>query len=327
MKRIVVLLTCIVLFSSCSFTKSSQGVKKSEYLLGTIVSITVYDFGEADETVFDDCFRIVSEYERIFSYYDEESELNILNKTAYKSPVQVSDEMFLIIDESLDYCEKTDGAFDIGIGKLIEVWDVAAAAATPPESNSLSEFIGFKGYEHIAVDEINRTISFNDERVAIHLGACAKGFVQDRVSEFLKENGVKSALLDFGGSVQTIGDKNGVLFSVGITDPLSDSDLAGIVKISDSVVVTSGDYRRFFDYNGKKYHHILDTSTGYPADSGINGVSILCDSSFTGDCLSTAAFVIGAAGSAELLNEENVGYVIITDESTITNGVNLENEK
>ncbi len=327
MKRVIALAVCILFFSSCTAFKNNQSVKKSEYLLGTIVSITVYDFGTADEKVLDDCFRIVSDYEQMFSYYDENSELFKLNKSAYNSPVPVSDELFRIIKDSLEYCRKTEGAFDIGLGKLIEVWDAATAVGIPPENGSISKFIDFKGHEHIFVNDADKTVCFDDERTAIHLGACAKGFVQDRVAEFLNENGVSSALLDFGGSVQAIGDKNGVPFLVGITDPLSDGELAGTVEISDSSVVTSGNYRRFFEYNGIIYHHILDSSTGYPSDSGINGVSILCDSSFKGDCLSTAAFVIGSTHCETMLQEEKVGYVIITDESTITNGVNLKNEE
>lgn len=295
-------------------------------MLGTFITLNFYD-SDVDEGIVDNCFEVVSQYEKMFSYYDSSSELYQLNQNAYKHPFKVSDEMYDIITESLYYCRKTDGAFDIGLGKVIEMWDDATENAIPPDETIVSPFVDFKGYEHIIVNETDKTVYFDDERVSIHLGACAKGFVQDKIVSFLKNSDVKSALLDFGGSIYALGTKDSKPFSIGITDPISESELAGTVQITDLSVVTSGNYRRFFEYNGVVYHHIIDSATAFPSQSDINGVSVICESAFKGDCLSTASFVLGSERAELLLSGENCGYVIITDESVRSNGVIFKNEK
>lgn len=326
MKRIAFFLTFIFVFCSCSLNSHERNIKRSEYMLGTFITLNIYD-SDVDEGIVDNCFELVSQYEKMFSYYDSSSELYQLNQNAYKHPFKVSDEMYDIIAESLYYCRKTDGAFDIGLGKVIEIWDAATESAIPPDDSLLSSFVGFRGYEHIVVDETDKTVYFTDKRVSVHLGACAKGFVQDKIVSFLKNSDVKSALLDFGGSIYALGTKDSKPFSIGITDPISESELAGTVQIADLSVVTSGNYRRFFEYNGVVYHHIIDSATAFPSQSDINGVSVICESAFKGDCLSTASFVLGAERAELLLSGENCGYVIITDESVRSNGVIFKNEK
>ena len=323
MKKTLSLLMCILFFSSCSASKNINNIKRSEYFLGTLISLTVFDYGLSEKTVIDDCFSLVSEYEHLFSYYDHTSELYHINQNANQHPVEVSNIMFDLISRSLEYCELTNGAFDIGLGKIIALWDEASTQELPPDKEDISLFAGFKGYEHIIIDNLNKTIYFDDERVSIHLGACAKGYVQDIIVNFLKDKGVKSALLDFGGSIYAIGCKNEKPFSIGITDPLSNGDIIGTVDISDMAVVTSGNYRRFFEYDGVIFHHIIDSRTAFPSDNGINSVSVFSDSAFMGDCLSTAAFVLGPEEAVVLLSSENTGYVIVTDDSVKVNGVIL----
>ena len=321
MKKIFLYFFCIILFSSCSFSSSTSVNQRSEYLFGTLISIKIYDFGGVEKNIIDECFGIIEEYEQIFSYSEPDSELSLLNSSAYNNPVEISEPLFSIIVDSLEYCRKTEGAFDIGLGKLIDLWDKAALDSKPPKDNEIFDYIGFRGYKHIVVDCEKNTIMFTDERVAVHLGACAKGYTEDRIVDFLKNSGVKSAVIDFGGSIAVIGDKNGSNFNIGITDPADENSLIGSIGVSDSCVVTSGDYRRYFVYNGIRYHHILDSETAFPADSDIKGVSVVCESAFEGDCLSTAAFVSGGNAGAQLIEESGCGYIIITDDSVNTSCV------
>lgn len=324
-KALTAVIAVLLLFlSACSGSENSVGVKKSEYLLGTLVSVTVYDFGSADESVINECFSFLSYYEHIFSYNDSQSELSYVNSNAFNSPVEVSEPLYELISDSMEYCKKTNGAFDIGLGKVIELWDEATVKGILPEKKKLSIFEGFKGYEHIVIDDENRTVSFTDKRTAIHLGACAKGYLEDLALEFLIERGVESVLLDFGGSILTYDKEHNKEFSVGITNPSSVSELAGIVDISDSAVVTSGDYYRYFEYEGTKYHHILDSATAMPAFNDVQSVTVVCDSAFVGDCLSTASFVVGSEKAISLLTAEKCGYIIITENSIIKNGVSFE---
>lgn len=324
MKRIILIFMCIILVSSCSVTGSSDFVQKSDYLLGTFISLKIYDSGPEYDEIIDDCFSIIAEYEQIFSFTDTDSELSVLNASAFNYPVPVSNKLFDVVSESLYYCDRTNGAFDIGLGRLISIWDNSFASSIPPETDEISDYIGFKGYKNIVIDADKKTIMYTDERVAIHLGACAKGYVEDRIAEYLKEKGVKSAVLDFGGSITVLGDKKGSPFNIGITDPYNENAIIGTIGVVDSCVVTSGDYRRFFVYDDVRYHHIIDSDTAYPSMSDINGVSVICESAFKGDCLSTAAFVLGSEAAASLLDDEGYGYVIITDGSVKISGVVLE---
>lgn len=297
-----------LLFCSCSL---SAPVRKSEYLLGTIVTITLYD-GNDREKLIDECFSIIRNIENKVSVSISDSDISLINNTAFGSEVKLNDELFSILSEAMEYCIISDGAFDIGLGRLIELWGIGTGNETVPDMNILEKFIGFKGYEHIILDDEKRTISFDDERTALNLGACAKGYAEDRVRDYLLDNKVTSAILDFGGSITVIGDKDGSGFNVGIASP-SEEGLNGVLSgMSDISAATSGDYQRFFTENGVTYHHILDSNTCFPACSGVRSVTVVTESAFKGDCLSTAAFVLGAEKGAELLRKENCGFVIIS---------------
>jgi len=321
MKRIISVFFCSLFICSCS-SFSSLPVKRQEYLLGTIISITVYDDIGNAEALIKDSFDLVRNLEQKVSHNDEKSELSYINHNAYKTPVHISKEMLDILDKSLEYCEKSDGAFDIGLGGLIELWGVGTENAHVPSEYEISEFIGFKAYKNIVIDKEEETVLFTDKRVKLNLGACAKGYAEDMVVDFLKEKGVKSALLNFGGSVSVIGTKpDGTDFTIGITDPHNEAEFIDKIKVSDISVVTSGNYQRFFTENNVRYHHIIDSMTGYPAENGINSVTIICDSAFKADCLSTAAFVLGVDKAEKLVLSENCDYVIYTNEVKRSDGV------
>ena len=308
-KAFALFMATALLFCSCSL---SAPVRKSEYLLGTIISITLYD-GEDREKLIEDSFSLVRNIEKKVSVNISDSDISIINNTAFNSEVKLDDELFSVLSEAMEYCVRTDGAFDIGLGKLIELWGIGTDKEAVPGMNSLKKFIGFKGYEHIILDDEKCTVRFVDERVALNLGACAKGYAEDKVREFLIENNVTSAILDFGGSITVIGDKNGSGFNIGVASP-SEEGLNGILsEMSDISAVTSGDYQRFFTANGVTYHHILDSSTGFPALSGVRSVTVVTESAFKGDCLSTAAFVLGQEEGERLLKDENCSFVIISD--------------
>lgn len=312
-KFILLLFLTAILFSSCS---SKTPIKKTDYLLGTIVSITIFE-GENSEKVIDECFKNIRELEKKVSSTDLSSIISELNNSAYNNDVSVDSEVFALISDSLLFCKESEGAFDIGLGKLIDLWGIGTEQPTVPDMNKLKQYIGFKGCEHIFLDYEQSTIRYDDSRVSINLGACAKGYALDKAVAFLKQNGVTSALLDFGGSIYTIGDKNGKGFDIGIANP-SDSGVGGVINgLSDASVVTSGDYQRYFEQDGKRYHHILDSKTAFPSESGVRSVSVVCDNAFKGDCLSTAAFVLGAEKGSVLLDRMGCDYIFFTDNDVI----------
>lgn len=321
MRRIISAFFCSLFICSCTVF-APVPVKKSEYLLGTIVSITVYDNINNAEKLINECFSLVRSLEKKVSFTDENSELSYINSKAYESPVHISDEMFDILNKSLEFCEKSEGSFDIGLGKLIELWAIGTDNAQVPSDDELSALKGFKAYKNIVIDSEQKTVSFTDERVKLNLGACAKGYAEDMAVEFLKEKGICSALLNFGGSVSVIGKKpDGSEFAIGVTNPINESEFIRTISVSDMSVVTSGDYQRYFVENGIEYHHILDSATGYPSKNGINSVTIVCESAFAADCLSTAAFVLGVDKAEKLILAENCEYIICADEVLSSDGV------
>lgn len=322
MKKCVFLVICSLFLSACTmFPTSEPTIVLSDYLLGTIVSVKIYDKSYSPEVV--DCLSKVRNFENVVSYEDKNSELSVINIKAHSEPVKASEELFGLLEAAMGYCYKTEGAFDIGLGKLIEAWGIGTENAEIPSQGEIDNFINFKGYEHIILNNAERTVFFTDDRVKIHLGACAKGYAEDLIAEHLSALGVKSAILDFGGSITSIGTKNnGEPFMIGVTSP-ENNGIIGTIEISDTSAVTSGDYQRYFERDGIRYHHILDSRTAFPAQSGISSVTIISDSAFIADCLSTAAFVMGSERAVEMLSSEGCGYIIVEDDLKIINNVDF----
>ena len=305
-------------------TSRKESYSGQDYLLGTLVRITISDMPqEKAEILIKESLSIVRDTENRLSVNIADSELMYVNDNAYEREIPVSDELFYVLEKALEYCRLSGGAFDIGIGKLIDLWGIGTEKAAVPSSESLNPFINFKGYEHIILNSSDKTVRFDDERIKINLGACAKGYAEDKARDFLIENGVKNALLSFGGSVTVIGEgKYGGNYRIAVANPDS-TDLGHslIICTHDNSTVTSGDYQRYFVENGVKYHHILDSATGYPADSGIKSITVVTYSAFEGDCLSTAGFVLGKEKAAELLDSLSCDYVIISDEIVVSEGL------
>lgn len=322
MKKLIFAVICSFFLSSCTATENNK-TSVTDYALGTIITVNIYDNNSESKALAEDCIRAVRDFEKIVSFTDKESELFAVNETAYEQPVHISDILFDIIESSLEYCKKSGGAFDIGCGGLIELWGIGTENAHIPTDESLEKYINFRGYEHIVLDYENKTIFFTDERVKIHLGACAKGYAEDLAADFLRKSAVESALLDFGGSITTIGTKNNKGFVIGVVNPRSENDYLAKISLSDRSVVTSGDYQRYFEADGVRYHHILDMNTGYPVSSDMNSVTVISESAFIADCLSTAVFVLGTDKGEALLEKENCSYIISADEIIISNGVDL----
>lgn len=305
-------------------TNNNISYSGQDYLLGTLVRITISNMPqEKAEPLINESLALVRSVENRLSVNIADSELMYVNNNAYNNNIPVSGELFYVLEKSLEYCRISGGAFDIGIGKLIDLWGIGTENAAVPGSESLSPFINFKGYEHIILNSETKTVRFDDKRVKINLGACAKGYAEDKTRDFLIENGVKNALLSFGGSITVIGEgKYGGNYKIAVANPDSaDSAHSLIICTHDNSTVTSGDYQRYFVENGVKYHHILDSETGYPADSGIKSITIVTYSSFEGDCLSTAGFVLGQDGAMRLLDSLGCGYVIISDEIIISDNL------
>jgi FAD:protein FMN transferase len=293
-------------------------------LIGTHITITLFDYN--DKTVLEEAFDLIKKYENIFSGKIPESEIYLINNSK-GLPVEISDETRYVIEKSLEYSELSNGIFDITIEAVNKFWNFTAEHPSLPNHEDILNGINHVGYENILLD--GNIVTLLDSEAMLDVGGIAKGFIADEIKDMMLEKGVKSAIINLGGNIITIGSKkNSIIkkkdFVVGVRDPIGTrTELLGILEVSDKTVVTSGIHERSFIYEDNFYHHILDPKTGYPAKSDILGVTIITDKSIDADALSTITFMLGEKKGIELI--ESIGDVeaifVTEDNVSYTSGV------
>ena len=305
----------MLLLSGCG-TDTKEPVSKSAFVLNTIASISIYEYsGKKDASgLIDEAFALCSEYENLLSRTIEGSDVCRLNESKGET-VLVAPETEYLIRQAVYFSELSDGAFDITIAPASVLWDFNSESPLVPGKDALDEAVALIGYENISFGEDGITLR---NGAKIDLGGIAKGYITDRLVDYLKENGVKSAIVNLGGNIYAAGRRDSRDFNIGIKKPFGEnSKLAGILHVSDTSVVTSGVYERYFERDGIKYHHILDPETGMPVYNGIDSVTIICPSSLYADALSTAAFVLGAEKGLRLIESmENTEAVFIMSDGS-----------
>ena len=316
-------LLLVIYLTSCGFLPENEPKKlsRSELCLDTVVTVTLY--GSADETLLDECFSLCRDYELIFSRTDPASELYRLNAAG---SMEVSDALREVLAAALDYCALSGGKFDITMGSVSSLYGFSSDTPTVPSPEALSKALSHVGYENIHVD--GHTVTLGDPEAVIDLGAIAKGYIADRLADFLREQGVESAIIDLGGNIYCLGGKRPAQdFTVGIRFPFRDhSSTIAAVNVSDRSVVTSGIYERSFEQDGRLYHHILDPVSGIPCDNELLGVSIVSERSVDGDALSTICFLLGLEeGMALIESLEGVSAVFITEDYALHYAGGFEN--
>jgi thiamine biosynthesis lipoprotein len=296
-------------------------ITKSDFLLNTVVSINLYD--KQEEALIDGCFDLIRKYETIYSRTDQSSELYALNhgisplieQSAHRFTYSLSEELADILKPALAYSELTGGAFDLTIAPITSLWDFQAAEPALPGDKDLAQAIALVDYKNVQLSD--HTINFAKEGIGIDLGAIAKGYIADRVKEYLLANGVQSAMINLGGNILCVGSKpDHSPFHIGIQKPYADrNETIAVMELTDLSVVSSGVYERFFELDGRSYHHILNPKTGYPYDNGIISVTIISEKSVDGDGLSTSCFALGLEKGLQLIESlPNTYAVFITDD-------------
>lgn len=301
--------------SSQKLLAAEDSVSDTGFYLDTVITITAY--GTTDQSVIDDCFSLIGDYESMFSRTLEGSDIWNVNHSQGE-PVTVSRETGELIDLALHYSELSNDAFDITLAPYSILWDFQNNPGNIPSETDLEEAGKHTGLSKLHVD--GNLITLEDPEGAIDLGGIAKGYIADRVKEQLLSEGIGSALINLGGNVLTVGTKpDGSVWKIGIRKPFADaSELSAVVPVTDQSVVTSGTYERYFQVDDTIYHHILDPATGYPVENGLQSVSILSDSSADGDALSTTCFVMGLKNGMELIESlEGIEAMFITEDGEL----------
>lgn len=319
LKCLSALLSLCFIFAGVYFfnkKQSSGPISDTEFALDTFVNVTIYD--SKDENILKSALELCNYYEDIFSAHKESSELYKLNHRSSDSIV-VSDDLADLISKGLYYSKLSNGSFDITIEPVKELWDFKSESPSLPDDSALQEAVKKVDYNTVSLS--GNTVTFSDPDTRIDLGAIAKGYIADRIKDYLLSEGIKSAIINLGGNVLCVGKKpNGEDFNIGLQMPFASmEETIGVVNGSDISVVTSGVYERYIEVDGKEYHHILDPNTGYPYDNKILGVSIVSRYSVDGDALSTSCFALGVDKGTELLDsiEGVYGYFILDDLSVV----------
>lgn len=299
--------------------KADDAISVSGFKLNTAVKITVYD--SQDEEMLKEALALCDKYEKIFSRTREDSELYQLNHGTLPKEdgwYVLSDELADLTEQGLYYSELSEGAFDITIEPLSSLWDFTSEEKIVPDAQALADAQRLVGYEKVKLQ--GNKIRFAEEGMGLELGAIAKGYIADKVKEFLVSKGVKSAIIDLGGNVLCVGRRtDGDPFRVGIQKPFARrSETAETAEIVDQSVVSSGIYERYFEKDDKFYHHILNPGDGYPYDNGLTSVTIISEHSLEGDALSTSCFALGLEKGMELIDSlPDVQAVFITEDGDI----------
>jgi len=276
---------------------STMPLSSTGFYFDTVISVTIYDTDtlgtEKSREVLSQCFSICEFYENMFSRTKPGSDIYAIN-TAKGAAVSVHEETYFLLEKALSYCESTNGLLDITIAPVSDLWNFTDKAKSGvPDHAILQERLSHVNYKNILLKD--NTVTLTDPEAALDLGCCAKGYIADKLKDYLKEQGITSALINLGGNIQTLGEKpNGDAFLLGIQKPFDENGAAiATLEVRDLSLVSSGIYQRCFEENGQLYHHLLDVQNGFPKQNDLLGVTILSPSSTDADFLSTAVYFMG----------------------------------
>ncbi|MCR4739275.1 MAG: FAD:protein FMN transferase [Lachnospiraceae bacterium] len=328
-KTSVFFLSLILIISACTDLSGCAQSRKAPYskqgfYFDTLISITVYDGG--DDEILNECFDLCKHYENLFSKTVPGSDISRINEAMGKS-VSVSEETIDLIEKAVGYYELSDGLYDITIKPLVDAWGFEAlndkdAKPLLPSKEQTDTALSHVSSDNILIDRSAGTVTLKDPLASMDTGSIAKGYIADRLRDFLISRGVGSALIDLGGNITVIngkavsGDKTApgnktvqenkdqTDFIIGIRDPFDPGKREPAISLSvrDTSVVTSGIYERYLTIDGIKYHHILDKNTGFPVDNSLESVTVITHDAADADALSTVCLLLGEEKGLSLIN-------------------------
>ncbi|MBQ9057690.1 MAG: FAD:protein FMN transferase [Atopobiaceae bacterium] len=289
-------------------------LRRSFFALDTLCVVG----GDLTTELLDEVEQRCLTYEALFSAYIETSDVSRVN-TAQGKPVELHPDTAELISQALVYCEKSSGLFDITIGAVSQLWDFHNAVV--PDDEAIRQACAHVDYRLVSLD--GTTLRLDDPDAVLDLGGIAKGFIADKIRDYLREQGVTSAYVNLGGNVCVLGSKpDGSAWNVGVRDPWAtdDTQLVARAKIRDAALVTSGLYERSFEQNGKRYWHILDPRTGYPVETELVSASIVSELSIDGEGYTKPLFMLDKQSALDYLagHDSLQGFFVMADGSRFT---------
>ena len=305
-KKWFLLLGIIFLFVSCN-KSVHPALPQKEIVLGTICTVNLFEHGTQE--LYAEIFDTLQKVENLMSANTTTSEIACANKNAGLGEVVISKPTYDVLKIALEYSEKTNGAFNLAIGPLVKIWGIGTADAKIPTKEEIQVAKELCNWQNIVLSEKNDSyfVFLEKAGMSLDLGGVAKGYAADQINVILKSRGIDKAMIDLGGNIFAYGEKEiNTPWRIGIKNPF-DSTGEPIIALSikNESVVTSGVYERFFEQDGIRYHHLINSATGFPSNNGLMSVTIVHEYSTVADILSTAVFILGKDDGMNLL--ENMG--------------------
>lgn len=313
---VIVALAAVFLYTE---EKRYDFTEKSFISMDTVITEKIY--GESSEAFIAPVSDIVTGLDETISRFKEGSAVYLFNEEG-----KTSDEIVIEIISSVQkISEDSDGAFDITVGELSDLWSIGKEGEKIPTEKEIARVLRKVGYEGIRIEN-GTAYSGGGET---DLGAVGKGYACDLIRSYLSSSGAKGAVISVGGSILAYGDynKKGDKWSIAVRHPRNENEFLGIISLDEGFVSTSGDYERYFERDVKRYHHIFDARTGMPASSGLISVTVVADSGILSDALSTACFILGEEKGRELIEKYGASAIFVDGEMNITTVGEIDFEK
>lgn len=315
MKKFLAIISVLLCIAVCVFFFGKREYSATYTGMGTVINVKITSVNA--EKVNKELSKLFTSLEEALDANSSSSSLSGFNETSETDDAVIYDIVRLCLPLYYD----TDGAFDFSVGALTKLWGIGFGGEAVPSQSEIDSALKHKGAESLLCE--NGKVK-KPESIKLDFGGAAKGYACDRAADILEKENVKSAVISVGGSLLFWG-RNGLKgsWTVAVRDPYNNGKYAGTFNLDSGFVSTSGSYERFFDFDGKRYHHILDPSTGYPAVSDLVSVTVIAQSGTVSDVLSTACFILGEEKSKSLLEKYSAKAVFIYSDKSVSGSVDF----
>lgn len=321
------ILLCLLLTSIVSFGQIAHKRKLS--MLGSPFEVTAVanDTIKANEYI-DLAIAEVKRIEYLISDWIPTTQISQVNKNAGIQPVKVNAEVFELVERAIKISQITAGAFDISYASMDKIWKFDGSMKVMPTEEAIKKSVAKIGYKNIILDKKNQTVFLKSEGMKLGLGGIGQGYIADKVKDLLLSKGCKSGIVNVSGDINAWGKQpDGKLWNVGIVNPLNKNKIFATFPLENSAVETSGSYEKYVIFNGKRYSHIIDPRTGYPA-TGVVSVSVFAKQTEIADALATGIFVLGVEVGIDLVNQlKGVECIIVDDTGKIFSSKGIDIKK
>jgi thiamine biosynthesis lipoprotein len=323
MKKLFIIPCFIITLLSCGQKESWR----TDFVLGTVC--TVRFFQPVKKEIFNDIFSYLYELDDILNVHKDGSDIDTINKNAGIKAVAVRRELIEVLSTALEYAALSSknghALFDPTIGPLVALWGIGSETERIPSDEEINAALALVNWRDVEIPPEKRTVFLREKNMALDLGAAAKGYAADKTAGIIRKHGIANAIIDLGGNIVALGAKaDGGEYKIGIQNPRSErGEYIGYMRVKNKTVVTSGNYERFFERDGVRYHHILSTETGRPVNNSLLSVTIIAEKSIDADALSTLVYALGfERGSAllETLPDTDGIFVFEDNEIKLTGG-------